>query len=84
MGIMSENVAHRYGVTRQEQDMAAVSVTYVVLIVKYANSLIYSKGIMRMNEVLLFCVNRLNLTSALLQQQHLVNSRKKSSQFPQR
>lgn len=25
MGITSENVAHRYGVTRQEQDQAAVS-----------------------------------------------------------
>lgn len=25
MGVTSENVAHRYGVTRQEQDQAAVS-----------------------------------------------------------
>jgi hypothetical protein len=25
MGITSENVAHRFGVTRQEQDQAAVS-----------------------------------------------------------
>lgn len=28
MGITSENVAERYGVTRQEQDLAAVSVGY--------------------------------------------------------
>lgn len=27
MGITSENVAHRFGVTRQEQDKAAVSLT---------------------------------------------------------
>lgn len=30
MGITSENVAHRFGVTREEQDKAAVSLTYLL------------------------------------------------------
>lgn len=29
MGITSENVAHRYGITRQEQDQAAVGYMFI-------------------------------------------------------
>lgn len=32
MGITSENVADRYGITRQEQDYAAVSFVAIVLL----------------------------------------------------
>lgn len=33
MGITSEKVAERYGVTRQEQDQAAVSVSIIIIII---------------------------------------------------
>lgn len=77
MGITSENVAQRYGVTRLEQDQAAVSMTKVFSVLS-----MYEK-IIRKHE-LLICMIRLSLTSELQLQQQLASSKKKSFQFLQR
>lgn len=52
MGITSENVAHRFGVTRQEQDQAAVSFEYIFSVFHFLwkiTILIFMKSLFSLN-----------------------------------
>jgi hypothetical protein len=70
MGITSENVAHRYGVTRQEQDQAAVSHLHTFCLCFFFPLLPFTQ-----NTVEIFVFNRLSLIGGLLQPQLLGNSK---------
>jgi len=80
MGITSENVAHRFGVSRKEQDLAAVSWICVLIqdFVLFYNLMTF--------ELKLFnnYVVRLSLIDELLQLLLLVDLKTKLSQFPPR
>lgn len=80
MGITSENVAGRFGVTRKQQDEAAVSrihflMQHYVLLFNFSNSLL---------NIVHNIVGRLSLTGELLLLPLLVNLQMKLYQLPPR
>lgn len=70
MGITSENVAHRYGITRQEQDQAAVGFMFIHTSIPFKRL-----QCLFLHDIL--SLFRLNLIGGLLLQMLLVNSEKK-------
>ena len=81
MGMTSEIVAERYGITRQEQDQAAVSFADVYFLI-LCGMHIFTLFIYFV--LLPFALFRLNLIGGQLQQLLLANLRKKSFLLLQR
>jgi hypothetical protein len=91
MGLTSENVARRFGITRLEQDQAAVSCLIPVLcglFFVYIYETMYgllSHDMLLAFKVLIFILLcSLSHTERLLLQQLLVNSKRKLCRFIQR
>lgn len=75
MGITSENVAQHFGVTREEQDYAAVSFEF------HQFALTVDRLMQRVVVISFICANRLSLIGVLPLHLHLANSKMKSFLF---